>query len=124
MLRTRMRIVAAVLFAMVMQMPGASEEVVEIRLRGYFFVEPATLNIAVTVDPHALNRQLRIEADSLHLFRSSVIALAGQTEKRLHMVVFKNLPAGAYVVRAQVMSSNTMRGQAEQELIVTGAGRR
>jgi len=107
-----------------MQMPAGSEEVVEMRLRGHFFVEPATLNITVTVDPHELNRQLRIEADSLHLFRASVIALAGESEKRVHSVVFKNLPAGAYVVRAWVMSSSTVRGQAEQEVIVTGSGQR
>lgn len=102
------------------QSTAVTEDVVEIQLRGHYFNEPATLNITVTVEPHQLNRFLRIEADSVNLFRSSVITLDGETEKRLHSIVFKNLPAGAYVLRAQVMSNSSVRGVAEQEVIVTG----
>ena len=106
------------------QSPAVTEEVVEMQLRGHYFNEPATLNITVTVEPHELNRFLRIEADSVNLFRSSVIALDGETEKRRHSIVFKNLPAGAYVLRAQVMSNRAVRGMAEQEVIVAGGGPR
>lgn len=102
------------------QSPAITEDVVDIQLRGHYFNEPATLNITVTVEPHELNRYLRIEADSVNLFRSSVITLQGEAEKRLHSIVFKNLPAGAYTLRAQVMSSSAVRGIAEQEVIVSG----
>jgi hypothetical protein len=120
--KMRTILVLAALLAAAGPSPAVTEEVVEIRLRGHYFNEPATLNITVAVEPHQLNRFLRIEADSINLFRSSVITLEGETEKRIHSVVFKNLPAGAYVLRAQVMSTSSVRGMAEQEVIVSGAG--
>ena len=40
--------------------PGHAKEVVEILLRGHYFVEPATVQITVAVEPHAKNRSLRI----------------------------------------------------------------
>jgi hypothetical protein len=122
--KTRTIVVLAGLLIATTQSPAVTEEVVEIQLRGHYFNEPATLNITVTVAPHELNRFLRIEADSVNLFRSSVITLSGENEKRLHNIVFKNLPAGAYVLRAEVMSSSAVRGMAEQEVIVTGGGNR
>ena len=47
---------------------------------------------------------------------------AGRGAKRLHVVEFKNLPAGAYEVRAEVLSADTVRGTATRELMVLGAG--
>lgn len=101
-----------------------AREVVEILLRGRYFVEPATVQITVAVEPDTANRVLRIEADGDQLFRASDLALAGANEKRLHAVEFKNLPAGTYTLRARVMSSDDVRGLASQELVVSGAGMR
>jgi hypothetical protein len=39
-------------------------------------------------------------------------------------VEFKNLPAGTYVLRAQVRSAEEVLGMATQDLIVTGVGGR
>ena len=104
-------------------MRGDASDVVEIRLRGRYFVEPATVQVIVAVEPDAANRTLRIEADSQQMYRASDVTLSGADEKRLHIVQFKNLPAGEYMLRAEVMSSDSVRGMAEQPLVVTGGGR-
>ena len=104
--------------------PGHAKEVVEILLRGHYFVEPATVQITVAVEPDAKNRSLRIEADGERLFRASQLSLDGATEKRIHAVEFKNLPAGNYILRAEVLGAEDVRGMAEQELVVSGSGQR
>lgn len=99
-----------------------AQGVVEIRLRGRYFSEPANVRITVAVEPDADNRVLRIEADGDRLFRSSQVTLSGASDRRLHTVEFKNLPAGSYTVRAQVLSNVEVRGAAEDILIVSGPG--
>jgi hypothetical protein len=103
---------------------GIAGEVVEIRLRGHYFAEPATVQITVAVEPDAANRVLRVEADGDRLYRSTEVALSGEGDKRLHTVEFKNLPAGDYELRAEVLSSERVRGMASQELVVAGVGGR
>ena len=103
---------------------GDAADVVEIRLRGRYFMEPATVQITVAVEPDEANRVLRIEADGDTVFRASDVALSGAGEKRIHAMEFKNLPAGNYTLRAQVYSADNLRGIAEQELIVSGIGGR
>jgi len=39
------------------------------------------------------------------MYRSSELTLTGANDKRLHSIEFRNLPAGAYTLRAQVKSS-------------------
>ena len=110
--------------ATTLAMPGDAGEVVEIRLRGRYFSEPATVQITVAIEPAKNHRALVIEADGESYFRSSSLTLAGEGEKRLHSVEFKNLPAGAYVLRAQVRSSEDVLATATQDLVVTGVGGR
>lgn len=101
---------------------GSAKDNVEIRLNGRFFAEPATVQLIVAVEPNANNRRLRVEADGDSMYRSTEIDLAGDKEQRLHTVEFKNLSAGGYTLRAQVLSNETVRSQAEQEIMVTGDG--
>jgi hypothetical protein len=101
---------------------GSAKDNVEIRLMGRFFAEPATVQLVVAVEPNAQNRRLRVEADGDNMFRATEMELAGANEQRLHTVEFKNLPAGGYTLRAQVMSNSTVRSQAEQEIMVAGDG--
>ena len=103
-------------------MTAGAQEVVEIRLRGRYFSEPATIRITVAVEPDEKNRTLVIQADGDRLFRSSQVALEGENGKRIHTVEFKNLPAGHYVVRAEVRSSADVRGAAEEMLVVGDPG--
>jgi hypothetical protein len=97
---------------------------VEIRLRGHYFAEPATVRITVAVEPAADHRALIIEADGERYFRSSSLTLDGENEKRLHTVEFKNLPAGEYILRASVRSIDELLATATQDLTVTGLGER
>jgi hypothetical protein len=101
---------------------GDARDVVEIRLHGRYFIEPATVRILVAVEPDTENRALRIEADGDQMYRSSELRLDGANDKRLHSVEFRNLPAGAYTLRAEVRSSHDVRGSATQDLFVTGSG--
>ena len=104
--------------------PGETREVVDIVLHGKYFSEPATVRFMVAVEPDAVNRVLRVEADSDDMFRASEIVLNGADEKRLHTVTFKNLSAGRYMLRAQVLSTSDVVGTAEDSVVVTGMGLR
>ena len=103
---------------------GAADDMVEIRLTGRYYSEPATVRITVAVEPAAENRRLVIEADSERYFRSSALMLDGEKEKRLHSVEFKSLPAGAYVLRAEVRSLDDVLAMVQEDLVVTGTGGR
>ena len=110
---------ACLLFANTIE---GAEELVEIRLRGRFYSEPATVLITVTVRPEHDNRTLVVQADGERLFRSSEVALEGENGRRVHTLEFKNLPAGQYVLRAEVHSSAEIRGAAEELLVVGDPG--
>lgn len=97
-----------------------AHEIVEIRVNGYYFAEPATVRITVAVEPDAANRSLRIEADGDRMYRSTEVDLEGVTDKRIHTFEFKNLPAGAYELRAEVFSKDKVRGVATSDLVVEG----
>jgi hypothetical protein len=101
---------------------GSAKDNVEIRLAGHFFAEPATVQLVVAIEPDAENRTLRVEADGDTMFCATEIELAGAKEQRLHTIQFKNLSAGGYTLRAEVLSNSAVRSQATQELMVTGDG--
>ena len=103
---------------------GDAAELVEIRLRGHFFAEPATVRITVAVEPAANHRLLRIAASGETYYRASDLTLEGENGKRLHMLEFKNLPAGQYVLVAEVHSGSELLGTATQQLVVTKSGGR
>ena len=98
-----------------------SAQRVDIRLQGRFYSAPATVRIVVSVEPDATNRVLRIEADGEQMFRSTELSLTDGAVQRLYTIEFKNLPAGNYTVRAEVLSSSTRVAHAQEELIVTTA---
>ena len=104
--------------------PSDARAVVAIRLHGRYFIEPAMVRILVAVESHAENRTLRIAADGASMYRSSDLTLSGAGEKRLHTVEFKNLPAGHYILRAEVRSTHKVRGSASHDFVVTGSGLR
>ena len=111
-------------FALVAALSAAAptvlaDDIVEIWVRGYYYAEPANVRVTVAVEPDRTHRTLRIEADGEMMFRSSEMQLAGD-DKRLHTIEFKNLAAGAYTLRAEVLSNGTVVGVAEQELVVAG----
>lgn len=118
MTRRMLALVAVVAAALVVRVYAA--DVVQIRLPGHYFSEPATVDITVVVEPDAANRVLRVEADGDQMYRSTEVELQGDTDSRVHMVEFKNLEAGNYVLRAQVLGADKVRGSATSEMMVTG----
>ena len=101
---------------------GTAASVVDLKLSGAYFSEPATLQMTVTVERNDANRTLWIELDGEGMYASSEITLNGANEKRLHQVMFKSLTAGRYSVRAEVRSSTGVRGMTTREIEVIGAG--
>ena len=99
-----------------------SAGIVDIALRGAYFSAPASVQLAVRVEPNDANRTLWIEADGDRMYSASEIPLNGANEKRLHQVMFKSLVAGHYSLRAQVRSSTGVRGVATREIVVLGQG--
>jgi hypothetical protein len=102
--------------------PGTAASVVDLKLSGAYFSEPATLRMTVTVERNDANRTLWIELDGEGMYAASEISLNGANEKRLHQVMFKSLVAGHYTVRAHVRSSMGVRGMATREIEVHGLG--
>jgi hypothetical protein len=100
--------------------PSPAKEIIEIRMRGHFYAAPATVSVVIAVEPGERNRALLVEADGEDYYRASEIELDGEKEKRLHSIEFRSLPAGEYVLRAQVRSKTGIIGKAEAELVVTG----
>ena len=115
----RFRLLTTALLAMT-AIRGAATDLVAIRVNGHYFAAPATVTITVAIEPDQANRALRVEADGDSMFRSTEVPLDGLSEKRLHTVEFKNLPAGQYEVRAEVLSATRVRATALQDLEVTG----
>jgi hypothetical protein len=97
-----------------------AKDLVEIRVHGHYFSAPATIPVTVAVEPGASNRALMVEVDGDNYYRSSGKDLEGEKEKRLHVMEFRNLPAGRYALRARVMSKNGVLGTAVEGLLVTG----
>lgn len=100
--------------------PATAGDIVEIHLRGHYYVAPATVDISVLVEPNAANRVLRVEADGDQMYRSTDIELSGASDRRQHLVEFKNLEPGTYQLRAVVLSTNQVRGMAVSDMMVTG----
>jgi hypothetical protein len=122
--RTVRLIAIATCFVTLSGYVGTAKDLIEIRLRGHYYAEPATVRITVAVEPGPENRALLVEADGDRYFRSSALVLDGENEKRLHTVEFKNLPAGSYTLRAQLRSKADVLATATQDLFVTGVGGR
>jgi hypothetical protein len=122
--KTRFGLGALITLVAAIQTAGVvgAQDVVAIRMRGKFFSEPATIRVTIAVEPDERNRSLVIQADGDRLFRSSEVALEGDKGQRIHNVEFKNLPAGYYVIRAEVLSTAEMRGMAEETFVVGDPG--
>ena len=95
-----------------------AQESLKIQISGHYFAEPATVDVLVAVEPNKDNRTLRLEADGDSFFRSSELELTGDTEQRFHNFMFKNIPAGEYVVRAVLLSGTRELAMAQTNLSV------
>ena len=122
MVRKIVRLTALILPLTALSGTVGAKDNVEIRISGHFFAEPATVQMIIAVEPNSENRTLRVEADGDNMFCATELPLAGDKEQRLHTIQFKNLAAGEYTLRAQVLSNSSIRSQTEQGIMVTGDG--
>jgi hypothetical protein len=67
---------------------------------------PSDLHIYVSIARRAENRFLRVSAESPDFFRSSEVPLNGQYSARVSVVKFRELPAGEYLIRAELVVAN------------------
>ncbi len=111
---------AAIISAIAGAATGA-QDLVKIRMSGRYYAEPATVHMTISVEPNADNRVLRIEADGENFFRATDLQLEGSHAPKTHTVSFKNVPAGNYMVRAQVLSRLEELARAEAPLVVISA---
>lgn len=120
------RFIVAILFATTLTAavtgPVAAVNVVTMSVARYFSA-PATVRIVVAVEPHDGNRALRVELDGAPMFRATELALKGASSRRVYDIGFRDVPAGHYVVRATVLSTDSVRGFEIKDLEVLGDGR-
>ena len=76
------------------------------------------MRITVVVEPDAANRALSVEMDGADMFRASALTLEGASEKRVHEIAFRDVPAGRYTVLAAVLSAHGVRATARDSVDV------
>lgn len=96
---------------------GASSRL-EIRMPVRIARVGADLRAVVRVANHADNRLLRVTLDSDLFFRSTEIELEGADAIRNHLLTWKDLPLGDYVVEATLLGSAGQRARAAVPLAV------
>jgi hypothetical protein len=84
---------------------------------------PANLIVRAMIEADAQNRAVQIVAESVDFYRSSEVQLEGDKAARTSMIEFRNLPSGAYEVRALLFGSDgRQRAFARQQVNVISSG--
>ena len=100
---------------------SSSDELLGVQLDRTVLNAPAVLRITVAVSPRDLNRSFRIEAESTTYYRSSQISLNGARAARKHTIVYRGLPEGRYLIRAELWAAADLLAVARQQAVVRGA---
>ena len=96
--RTQAAVVAIALLAA----PARAGEAVDIRVRQYVSIAPATLAFDIVVEKDMENRAIKVCVDSGQYYRSSVVQLDGHDAPRITSLRYADLPAGGYEIKAIV----------------------
>ena len=117
-----MNVVVAMLSAAVLltaTSAGTDREVVSIRIWPATSFEPSDVMVQVDVEENADNRLLQVSADSGQFYWSSERQLEGENGPRLSDFACRQVPAGEYDVRAQVLgASGQIRSSARGRMVV------
>jgi hypothetical protein len=82
---------------------------------------PANLFVQVWIERNPDNRWVLISVDSPDYFSSSLAELNGERSPRVRVVMFRDVPAGAYELRSEVFGSRgRMRASARTSARVLG----
>lgn len=95
-----------------------AQDSLRIQISGRYYAEPASVDVLVSVEPSKDNRTLRVEADGADFFRSSDLTLTGETERKYHTILFRNIPAGDYVIRAVLLNGKRELASTQAPLMV------
>jgi len=102
----------------------SAKEPVSIHVNPTVGVAPADVNIRITVERDASNRELEIVADSDSFFRSSLVQLDGDRAPVTTMIQLHGLPGGEYAVTAVVIGANgQQRAIARAQVRIVGGTR-
>jgi hypothetical protein len=101
---------------------GAADRV-HIRVWPATSMAPTSFTVRVFIERHAENRWIKVTVESESYFGSSEGQLEGERSSRLRLVQFRDVPAGAYDVRAAVLDQHgAVIGAAQATARVIGRG--
>jgi hypothetical protein len=98
----------------------AADSPVQINVTANVVREDSTIMVTARVRPDARNRTLALSAESDAYLRRSVVQLEGANDAEIHQFVLKSLPAGQYVISAELRGTSNLLAVAQRELTVVG----
>jgi hypothetical protein len=69
-------------------------------------VAPANVFVQILIERNAENRSMRISIESAEYFSSSEMELDGERSARLRVMTFREVPAGEYELRGEVLGEH------------------
>ena len=104
-------------------LPTGAGERITMKVSPAVAFAPANLIVRAMIEADVQNRAVQIVAESADFYRSSEIQLEGDKAARTSMIEFRNLPPGAYEVRALLFGSDgRQRAFARQQVNVISSG--
>jgi hypothetical protein len=104
-------------------LPTGAGERITMKVSPAVAFAPANLVVRAMIEADAQNRAVQIVAESADFYRSSEVQLEGDKAARTSMIEFRNLPPGAYEVRALLFGSDgRQRAFARQQVNVISSG--
>ena len=115
----------AVIVAVIVVSPLANDlgaaDRVHIRVWPATSMAPTSFTVRVFIERHAANRWIKVSVESAAYFGSSEGQLEGERSSRLRLVQFRDVPAGAYEVKAAVLDQHgDVIGSAHTRAMVIG----
>jgi hypothetical protein len=96
---------------------GHAADTIALQVSPRVAVEPATLTIRATVEPHADNRGLQVRVLSGGYSRSSFVQLDGLDAPRTTIISYPEIPGGTYEVQTTVLGpGGKTRATVSQEI--------
>jgi hypothetical protein len=112
-----------ILMLMTTSLPTGAGERITMKVSPAVAFAPANLIVRAMIEADAQNRAVQIVAESVDFYRSSEVQLEGDKAARTSMIEFRNLPPGAYEVRALLFGSDgRQRAFARQQVNVISSG--
>jgi len=112
-----------ILMLMTTSLPTGAGERITMKVSPAVAFAPANLVVRAMIEADAQNRAVQIVAESADFYRSSEVQLEGDKAARTSLIEFRNLPSGAYEVRALLFGSDgRQRAFARQQVNVISSG--